>query len=90
MLGTLGGAMQVSVLFFAALRDRVGQSSLVLELPPEVRTVSSLSDHLEHSISALGGQLGSVRFAVNEQFAEPSLRLSDGDVVALIPPVSGG
>ena len=28
--------------------------------------------------------------AVNERFAEPSTPLAEGDVLALLPPVSGG
>jgi molybdopterin synthase sulfur carrier subunit len=82
--------MRVRVLFFAALRDQVGQASVDLDLPPEVQTVSLLGDHLEHSIRGLSGSLESVRFAVNEQFADASQQIHDGDVVALIPPVSGG
>jgi molybdopterin converting factor small subunit len=31
-----------------------------------------------------------VRVAVNEEFVETSTRLRGGEVVALIPPVSGG
>lgn len=29
-------------------------------------------------------------FAVNEQYRDSGTRLSDGDTLALIPPVSGG
>ncbi len=68
----------------------MGQSSVELDLPPDVQTISLLSDHLERSVSGLAGGLDSVRFAVNEQFADMSQLLQDGDVVALIPPVSGG
>jgi molybdopterin converting factor small subunit len=38
----------------------------------------------------LRGRLQAVRVAVNEEFVERSCELRSGDVVALIPPVSGG
>jgi len=31
-----------------------------------------------------------VRFARNEEFAQPSDLIAEGDVIALIPPVAGG
>jgi molybdopterin converting factor small subunit len=45
---------------------------------------------LERTKPALQGRLGSVRVAVNEEFAETSALVRGGEVVALIPPVSGG
>jgi molybdopterin converting factor small subunit len=38
----------------------------------------------------LAGRLTSVRVAVDEEFADKSRELLGGEVVALIPPVSGG
>ena len=37
---------RVSVLYFAGLRDAVGLSDEAIEVPPEVRTVRQLCDHL--------------------------------------------
>jgi molybdopterin converting factor subunit 1 len=80
----------IDVLYFAALRERMGLHSERIELPPEVETVGRLAQFLEQSRPALRGVLGSVRFAVGDEFVGFERVLASGDVVALIPPVSGG
>ncbi len=82
--------MRIEVLYFAAVRELLGTSEEGLELPEEVRTVGQLAAYLEHEREPLRGRLGQVRFAVNEAFANEETVLSEGDVVALIPPVAGG
>ncbi len=82
--------MTVSVLYFAALRDLVGCSEETLSLPPEVVTLGQFIEHLTAVRPALLGKLGSVRFAINESFADTTQTIADGDVIAAIPPVSGG
>lgn len=79
--------MRIKVLFFASARDAVGRSELTLELP-ERAAVESLAVRPE--FEPLREQLPSIRFAVNEAFAPAGAILSDGDTVAVIPPVSGG
>jgi molybdopterin synthase sulfur carrier subunit len=83
-------ARTVTLLYFAAIRDAVGLAEEELELPDAVATVSELSTFLEGVRPALAGRLSSIRFAVNEVFASGETGLAPGDVVALIPPVSGG
>lgn len=61
-----------------------------VDLPEEVATVRELSAWLETTRPGLRGVLGSVRFAVGDEFAAPDRALRAGDVVALLPPVSGG
>jgi molybdopterin synthase sulfur carrier subunit len=78
------------LLYFAAIRERMGLSSEELVLPEEVRDVRSLSRFLEASRPALRGVLASVRFAVGDEFVELDRVLDANAVVALIPPVSGG
>jgi molybdopterin converting factor subunit 1 len=81
----------VSVLYFAVLRDLAGLAEESVQLPStEPATVSVLLTALEREHEALRGRLGSVRVAVNEEFAPLSTLLRGGEVVALIPPVSGG
>lgn len=81
----------VSVLYFAALRDLAGVSEEQVDLGQTPLKVSALLPMLEARHPALAGRLGSsVRVAVNESFVEVETELLGGEVVALIPPVSGG
>lgn len=80
----------VTLLYFAALKEAAGTSEERVDLPEEVGTVAALAAWLESNRSAFAGRLGSVRLAVNEAFADADTPVAAGDVVALIPPVSGG
>ncbi len=80
----------IELLYFAAIRERMGVGSEQLELPDGVDDVGRLVAFLEASRPALRGLLGSIRFAVGDEFVSHERRLVAGDVVALIPPVSGG
>jgi molybdopterin converting factor subunit 1 len=81
---------EIVILYFAGLRDLLGMGEERLALPEGVGTVSGLADHLVLAHPELRGRLESVRFAVNESFAEPHEPVKPGDIVALIPPVAGG
>ena len=81
--------MRVTLLYFAAARERAGRSSEVLELPP----VATAGDALEAACAAhpeLRPLVGKLRLAVDQAFATASAALHEGSEVALIPPVSGG
>jgi molybdopterin synthase sulfur carrier subunit len=84
---------QVSVLFFAWLRERVGKAEEQVALPESVRTVGDLIA----LFSARGGgyqaafsDRKTVRCAVNQDFAGPETPLRSGDEIAFFPPVTGG
>jgi molybdopterin converting factor subunit 1 len=76
--------MKIAVRLFAGLRERAGTRRVDLELPD--------GSSLEQVWPALG--LGEeppgLLLAVNREYADRAAPLSDGDEVALIPPVSGG
>jgi molybdopterin converting factor subunit 1 len=80
----------ITLLYFAAVRELVGRSEDRMGLPASVATIGELRAHIETYVPELAGRLGSVRFARNEEMADASTPLADGDVVALIPPVAGG
>lgn len=61
-----------------------------MDLKAAPLSVASLLGLLEQRHPGLAGRLQSVRVAVNEEFVELGTLLSGGEVVALIPPVSGG
>lgn len=73
------------VMFFAHLRDAAGEESVSLDL--NGKTVAEAKVILSERY---GVNLDTVMAAVNEEFAGDEDVLSDGDVVAFIPPVSGG
>lgn len=81
--------MQVTVLYFATLRDRAGVRKETVDLPEPVR-ISQLKTQLVERHPKLSDPLGTVLVAVNKDFAVEDQTLSDGDEVALFPPVSGG
>jgi len=82
--------MKVRVLFFAATRDLAGTSEAALTVPGSAPTVADFVLHLEATYPELSGRMSTVRVAQNERFAKPEAPLAEGDVLALIPPVSGG
>jgi molybdopterin converting factor subunit 1 len=82
--------VRVTILYFAALRDLVGRGDEALALPEGVASVGALARHLAALHPELADRMGHIRFARNEEFARLADRLTDGDVLALIPPVAGG
>ncbi|MFQ5801267.1 MAG: molybdopterin converting factor subunit 1 [Candidatus Methylomirabilales bacterium] len=81
--------MRVQVKLFAAAREIVGQGEIFLDLQ-EGSTVGDLMEHFFARYPQLKGIAGSLLLAVNREFAEPTVRLQEGDEVGVIPPVSGG
>ena len=79
--------MQIRVLFFGVLKDLTGRASDSLDLPEDA-TLRVVISHYEETISP--ELMRSVAMSVNQQYAAPDLRLSQGDEVAFLPPVSGG
>jgi MoaE-MoaD fusion protein len=76
--------VRIVVKLFAGLRERAGSAERELELPDGAR-VADVWAPLD-----LGEEPEGLLYAVNKEYAPAARRLSDGDEVALIPPVSGG
>ncbi len=81
--------MEVTVLLFAAHRERVGTASTVASLPDRA-TVGTLLSELRARGGGWADLPRSPAVAVNRSYANVDSELSDGDEVALIPPVAGG
>jgi molybdopterin synthase catalytic subunit len=76
--------MKITVRLFAGLREIAGTGRRELEFP-DVASVSDVWPAL-----GLGAEPAGLLYAVNRAYAERETELSEGDEVALIPPVSGG
>ena len=81
--------MRVRVLVFGVLKDLISQPSGQLDLP-DGATVAILLDHYRHHATGNGSIWSSLAVAVNQEYVTAAHPLSDGDEVALLPPVSGG
>ena len=83
----------LSVHYFAWLRDRVGVAEETVSPPESVATVADLVGYLaglDQRHAAAFKDRGTVRCAVNLEFADPATILRTGDEVAFFPPVTGG
>lgn len=78
----------VTVLFFGAARDIVGQPEMQLALHD--KTVAGALEELLQRFPDLRRFGRSLLFAVNQEYAQPDREIKDGDELALFPPVSGG
>jgi molybdopterin synthase catalytic subunit len=81
--------MEVTVLYFATLREYAGLREERLSIK-EGSTTADLKSLLRTRHIKLEQALESAIVAVNREFAFPEDELHDGDEVALFPPVSGG
>jgi len=81
--------IQIRVLYFALLRDRLRRSEESLSLPAgaQVRDALKILASREEVIGAIEKNL---LLAVNQTLVPADFPLSDGDELALLPPVAGG
>ena len=81
--------MTVKLLFFASYTDIAGADELTADLPDDA-TVDTASAWLIDRFPKFAQALPKGRVAVNEEFAPSTQALVDGDLVAFMPPMSGG
>lgn len=81
--------MEVSVLYFATLRARLGIRRELVPLS-DGATLGALKEQVARLHPELEVPLDSAVAAVNRNFARPEEILKEGDEVAFFPPVSGG
>jgi len=80
--------MKIHLLFFGITTDLLGTSSLGIETSADA-TISSLKVQLLTNYPQLEN-INSYAIAVNEEYATDKTLLKENDVIAIIPPVSGG
>jgi sulfur-carrier protein len=74
------------VMFFAHLRDAVGAEFLMMEAAG--KTVAELKAELTETYNL--PKMETVMTAINEEFAMNEEIIKENEVIAFIPPVSGG
>jgi len=82
--------MQINILFFATIRDLIGQKRLTLDLDDNQNTIKHVRQELIEQYPAVTDNIKVSLVAINEEFAFDNDTIKDGDEVAFFPPVSGG
>jgi len=80
---------EITVLFFATLRQRAGTKAIKIKVP-ETMDVGGLKQQLGRDFPDWESSLTSVLIAVNREYAFDEAILPANAEVALFPPVSGG
>jgi molybdopterin converting factor subunit 1 len=80
--------MKVKVLFFGIAKDISEVNSIDLELKKD----SNVFDFIQIIKERYSGfsSINDFTIAVNEEYAKNDIILNESDIVAIIPPVSGG
>jgi sulfur-carrier protein len=78
----------VQILLFASLAQQAGTQKVSLELDTPV-TIEQVRDLLQNQLGELNG-IENALVAVNEEYADLTIEIKNGDTIAFIPPVSGG
>ena len=77
--------MKIKVKLFASLREALGYA----ERDMEIHDGQSLLE-VWKQVKGDAEQPGEVLMAINMDYANPEVRVKDGDEVAFFPPVTGG
>jgi molybdopterin synthase sulfur carrier subunit len=83
----------ITLLYFARLRETFGISSEQIILSPTMANIGDLVSLLRQRGAPWKDELAPgkpVRLAVNQAMANSETPITDGDEIAIFPPVTGG
>lgn len=75
---------QITVRFFASLRERLGKAEVLLEETGEITVLDVWKRVSSESMPT------NTLVAINQEYAAPQSLVRPGDEVAFFPPVTGG
>ena len=82
--------MRVTVRWFAMLREEAGKDSCAVELPAAASAADAVAAASDQVGLSLAARSIPVVLAINREQVSRDAPVSDGDEVAVLPPVSGG
>ena len=80
--------MEIKTLFFGIIKDITGLNSIEIEVNTDIN-IEQFVVLLQERFSNFP-DIGNFTVAVNEEYKEKDYILKRNDIVAIIPPVSGG
>jgi len=81
--------VKIKVLYFSSVKDKIKKSNEQFEID-ENTTIEKLLKILKDKYPEIKDILENTMIAVNEEYKDKKYILKNNDVVAIIPPVSGG
>ena len=85
----MGSTMKITIRLFASFREAAGLSEASLEVAPGT-TAGEIWQGLVETHPGLAPLSKSTGMALNGRYTDPTTVPAEGDVVAFLPPVSGG
>lgn len=85
--------MDITLRFFASVREALGTGQESITVPESVDTVGALRSHLIERGGVWAQALGAdraLRMACDQVMCQPGTAVRDGCEVAFFPPVTGG
>jgi len=80
--------MKIKVLLFGIVKDIVGENTIYLDLDSTI-SVKDFQHIMRNKYTDLK-DIENFAIAVNEEYVKRDYTIQNNDVVAIIPPVSGG
>lgn len=83
----------MKILYFARFRQIIGRGSDEIDIPAEIKTVSTLIEFLktrDQRIAEAFGDLRTLKVAINQSHTTLNASLAGATEVAFFPPVTGG
>lgn len=85
--------MQITLRYFAWVRERIGLETETITLPEQIKTIHDLLEFLKKRGENYAHALEHseiIRTAINFEHSEHEQFISAGDEIALFPPMTGG
>jgi molybdopterin synthase sulfur carrier subunit len=85
--------MTITLRYFAWIRERIGKSEEVVDLPAGIGTITDLVGWLKSKgpeYAAAFERADVVRAAINQSHVRPDTPLAGAREIAFFPPVTGG
>lgn len=81
--------MKIRIKAFASVKEAIGFEEKELTVSEGI-TVKNVIEQFKKIHAPLNDFNGSLLFAINEEYCDETAALSDEDILAIFPPVSGG
>ena len=79
--------------YFSWIKEHIGKSEEIIELPENVTTISELMNYLNNlndDYKKVFEKKDLIKIAVNKTYCSIETKISDNDEIAFFPPVTGG